>query len=460
MSEPIHPATDAVVDWPRALAALAAELATDVADPRRVAERIAEGLGRLGGDAMVVWLLGADGGLVPEACWHRRPDRRALLEKVLADSRSEDHRPLMSTQLGRHVGWDDLRWRMPEVYRPWFEVAGLRSVVVEPLRVRGRLLGSFACLREEQTEPFTADDVAGLEAGARAAAFAMDNALMLAEVAERESFATAMLDALPLAAAVIDDQGAVLRANAAWSAHPQGHATRVPEALVEGVRQVLARHRSLHPVDHCWEDEDGSVRWSSVQVSPVAGHPRHALVTQLDITERVEQHHELAHRATHDALTGLPNRVLLEDRLESALARARRGGRRIALAFLDLDGFKEVNDALGHAQGDRVLAAVARALSGAVRSTDTVARHGGDEFVVLLEAVEPDDAARVADELRAAAAGVRAGDRPQSVSIGMVFCDGSEDADTLLSRADAAMYRAKASGDGQVVVWSEALPSR
>lgn len=158
------------------------------------------------------------------------------------------------------------------------------------------------------------------------------------------------------------------------------------------------------------------------------------------------------HRATHDPLTGLPNRPLFNDRVRTALAQRRSG--QLALCFVDLDGFKAVNDQQGHAAGDALLRAVAVALQEAVRAGDTVARLGGDEFAVLLtQARDADEAALVAQrmvERVAALSGLDAGTRQIGASIGLALhpADGS-DCEQLLASADRAMYLAKAAGKGQ-----------
>ncbi|WP_197457396.1 diguanylate cyclase [Crenobacter luteus] len=165
----------------------------------------------------------------------------------------------------------------------------------------------------------------------------------------------------------------------------------------------------------------------------------------------IASENKLSHLAHHDPLTGLANRLLLHERLASALLRAQRGDSRLGVLLIDLDGFKPINDRFGHDAGDRLLVAVAGALRAAVRDTDTVARLGGDEFVVLLETLHrPEDAGRVADKLLAGLRRVsRAldGPLPISASIGIaVYPEHGTDAHTLLLQADAAMYRAKRAG--------------
>jgi diguanylate cyclase (GGDEF)-like protein len=162
---------------------------------------------------------------------------------------------------------------------------------------------------------------------------------------------------------------------------------------------------------------------------------------------------QLRHLATHDPLTGLPNRVLLDDRLAQAMAHADRDGRSFALLVCDLDRFKLVNDSLGHHAGDELLQEVARRLTGVVRTIDTVARFGGDEFVLVATSIaDPDDAARLASSvIEALLAPVRiAGiDIHTSPSIGIAVypADGAT-IEALLAHADAAMYSAKERGRG------------
>jgi diguanylate cyclase (GGDEF)-like protein len=154
----------------------------------------------------------------------------------------------------------------------------------------------------------------------------------------------------------------------------------------------------------------------------------------------------------HDELTGLPNRRLLRERLESALARARRHQASLALLFIDLDRFKQVNDRHGHACGDRLLQQVAARIGATVRDTDMVARMGGDEFVVLIEDIaSPADAEAVGCKIHAALAlpfdlgnGIR---QPIAASIGSAhFPEDADAIDSLLDAADTAMYVAKARG--------------
>lgn len=173
-----------------------------------------------------------------------------------------------------------------------------------------------------------------------------------------------------------------------------------------------------------------------------------------DITERKENEERLLHLASHDALTGLPNRHLLVDRLQNAMTLARRTHETVALMFLDLDNFKWVNDSLGHESGDRLLLAVATRLKETVRASDTVARLGGDEFVVLLTQVDHDlEVSQIASKIIEAVAQpleLAGHDFHVTTSMGVsLYPNDGDDAITLLKHADTAMYVAKSEGKNQ-----------
>jgi diguanylate cyclase (GGDEF)-like protein len=167
--------------------------------------------------------------------------------------------------------------------------------------------------------------------------------------------------------------------------------------------------------------------------------------------ERKIMEEALAHAAEHDFLTGLPNRMLLNDRLTQAIASSRRYQKKVAVLFLDLDGFKHINDSLGHPIGDKLLQSIAKRLMNCVREADTVSRSGGDEFVVLLSPVERSDdvaitARRMLQEL-AQPHRFEGHDLHVTASIGVsVYPDDGQDAETLIKTADIAMYQAKENG--------------
>jgi diguanylate cyclase (GGDEF)-like protein/PAS domain S-box-containing protein len=180
----------------------------------------------------------------------------------------------------------------------------------------------------------------------------------------------------------------------------------------------------------------------------------------LDITDRKLAEQEVAFRAYHDELTRLPNRALFLDRLEIAIANARRKQEALAILFLDLDGMKTINDTFGHATGDRVLCSVAERLGEAVRAGDTVARVGGDEFLILLTVRSPEDAEAVAGKILLRLSEPIVLDRdelPLTTSIGVaIYPNDSQDAAALIRDADAAMYRVKEMGGNGVQMTSGA----
>jgi diguanylate cyclase (GGDEF)-like protein/PAS domain S-box-containing protein len=187
---------------------------------------------------------------------------------------------------------------------------------------------------------------------------------------------------------------------------------------------------------------DGSQTWVFAALAPLPGEPATFIVHLMDITERRENEARLAHQALHDPLTGLPNRALLFDRLALAVRSVDRGSPGVAVLYLDLNNFKEINDTHGHAAGDRVLVEVAQRLVGALRPSDTVARLGGDEYAVVAELPEPaahELAQRITQVLSSPV-----GEFVISASVGVAHTENvPPDVDALVRAADADMYRAK-----------------
>jgi diguanylate cyclase (GGDEF)-like protein/PAS domain S-box-containing protein len=234
----------------------------------------------------------------------------------------------------------------------------------------------------------------------------------------------------------------------------------------EDKERVLAESRRTNEtgdpfrVEYRMISKSGHVAWvrdEAVLVKGRGGRSRFWQGVITDVTERKVLEEELEHQAFHDPLTDLSNRRLFMDRLGHALARTqRRRGMRVAVLFMDLEGFKVVNDSLGHETGDRLLVAVSERLKGCLRPEDTLARFGGDEFVVLLEDVEgPQEAVRVAeriiDELKNRFV-LDGQELYARASIGIALGeDRTKDPDDLLRDADTAMYRAKDGGTGYSV---------
>ncbi|MCJ0826841.1 EAL domain-containing protein [Luteimonas sp. 50] len=206
---------------------------------------------------------------------------------------------------------------------------------------------------------------------------------------------------------------------------------------------------------------DGTQFCNEFHLAPVhddQGTLTHFIGIISDATERQKYEQQLAHRATHDELTGLPNRQLLHDRLQQAILNADRYGRQAGVVFIDLDDFKLVNDNLGHSAGDAVLREVAQRLSAMVRETDTVGRFGGDEFVVVLtEQADDEGMSRVIDlASRVLSEPMHVAGITHTLTPSIGWCrypEAGRDAETLLMRADVAMYQAKRSGRNRAVAY-------
>jgi diguanylate cyclase (GGDEF)-like protein/PAS domain S-box-containing protein len=213
---------------------------------------------------------------------------------------------------------------------------------------------------------------------------------------------------------------------------------------------------------------DGSevgVEDSAAPIHDRDGKVSGAVLVFHDVTVSRGMTEKMAHLAQHDALTDLPNRVLLNERIAQAIALARRHGRKAAVLFLDVDRFKHVNDSLGHAMGDKLLLSVATRLLACVRVSDTVSRQGGDEFLVLLPDIErSQDAARFAAKMLAAQAMPHPIDGKElhvTMSIGIgLYPDDGQDADTVIKSADIAMYHAKENGRNNYQFFAQDMNTR
>ncbi|HUY54075.1 MAG TPA: PAS domain S-box protein [Candidatus Nanopelagicaceae bacterium] len=294
-------------------------------------------------------------------------------------------------------------------------------------------------------------------------------AAMLQEAEERFRLT---FERAPLGVALVTPEGGFLQVNDALCRMVGRSATEVLALGFFGLthpddreltRQLLGQgdlperfvKRYLHADGHLV-----SVQITATLVRDHAGKPLYFVSQFQDVTEEERSQLQLIQQAFHDPLTGLPNRVLFEDRVGQALARERRQHGLLAIMFCDLDDFKGVNDRFGHQAGDEVLCSVAAALQGCVREADTVARLGGDEFVFLLDGVgEPAEATATAARVHAALG------QPHSLagqevvvgaSIGIAITSGETTSlETLLGEADTAMYQAKADGGGCFRVFSQ-----
>ena len=291
---------------------------------------------------------------------------------------------------------------------------------------------------------------------------------------ESERFARATVDALAAHIAILDAAGTIVAVNRAWrdfaDANPpvignvceeanylevcaaaKGEGEEDARAFAAGIREVLAGTREKFSLEYpCHAPFER--RWFVGRVTRFAGNGAvRVVVAHEDITERMLSEEQILVMAYHDTLTGLPNRLLLQDRLQQALAHAGRNGQIVGVMYLDIDHFKQINDTLGHQLGDQVLKGFGGRLEGCVRRSDTVARMGGDEFVIVIAAgTEPEGVTEVARKIiERMTSPLRLPEQEVQVStsIGVALYprDGG-DGETLLKYADLAMYDAKQQG--------------
>jgi diguanylate cyclase (GGDEF)-like protein/PAS domain S-box-containing protein len=237
---------------------------------------------------------------------------------------------------------------------------------------------------------------------------------------------------------------------------------------LDEIRTALRERRPAHAVLRNYR-KDGAMFWNELYIAPISDATRdditHFVSVINDVSDRLQYQEALEHQATHDSLTGLANRSLLNDRIAHAIAMAKRTSRQVAVALLDLDHFKHVNDAYGHTAGDILLREISVRLRRCVRETDTVARLGGDEFVVVLsDLAHPEDAEHVAQKIvEAMTEAILIDDREvyvgASVGLALYPRDG-EHGEILLRNADIAMYRVKEHGRNSVRSFSPELADK
>lgn len=357
---------------------------------------------------------------------------------------------------------------------------GIRSLLVTPLLSAGELVGfiGYDAVREERAWSPNQRLLLGVVADAVCSALLRQRALRELSHSERRFRIFARLSTdLGL---VLDDAGGLLEVSASarpllgWDpaamlgtpwrehVHPEDHDHLEDALLHSSLRPGVAVETDDHRVRH----DDGTWRWFSATVTDLREEPTvgGVAVVARDIDARKRTEAQLAHQALHDPLTGLPNRALLLDRLTQALERSRRHDGTVAVVFLDLDHFKLFNDSQGHARGDALLRACAARLRAAVRDADTVARFGGDEFVVVLDGTDRAEdawvaAQRILEALREPIA-VAGTHHRVTASAGFVLATPDSSAQDLLRDADTAMSQAKRSGREQVRGLDPALRSR
>jgi diguanylate cyclase (GGDEF)-like protein len=284
-----------------------------------------------------------------------------------------------------------------------------------------------------------------------------------------------ILNALPAHIALLDAQGLIVSVNDTWRRFAAANFTKEKRKFEIGANYLEVCDQSMRegssgigsPSTTIREVLDGSKKsfsleyrcdsksqqcWYLLTVTPLADDSENgAIVMHLNVSAQKRAAMEMTHSAEHDFLTGLPNRLLLRDRFGQAIAFAARNQKRVAVLFMDMDGFKHINDSLGHSSGDMLLQSIAKRLVATVRGSDTVSRQGGDEFIVLLSEVEYTDdtavAARRMLEVVAKPHSVGENDLHVTTSIGIsLYPEDGEDAETLIKNADTAMYQAKENG--------------
>jgi diguanylate cyclase (GGDEF)-like protein/PAS domain S-box-containing protein len=247
-----------------------------------------------------------------------------------------------------------------------------------------------------------------------------------------------------------------------WSdfAHPD----EVP--LGDAVFPRVAAGVDTYETDRRYLRPDGSIVWASCHAAVVrdeAGEPQYFFTQFQDITTRKQLEGELVHQALHDALTGLPNRALMTDRLVHSLAGSARRGAKLGVMFLDIDHFKSINDSLGHSFGDDLLRQAAVRIAESIRAGDTVARFGGDEFVMVCDDVTVSEAEQIGDRVLHALAApffIVGQKTTMTASIGLAISDNAATPESLIRDSDAAMYRAKERGRGRIELFDQALRSK
>lgn len=441
----------------------------------------------LGFRAAVVNLLGPDDELTVVAVAGSDEIRTALLgthspreawAAMLAAGTPWGELRFLDHRNQRPAGTEDMHFYVPDLPVPqsgghdeaWHPEDALFAPLLDG---DGSLLGVLSV--DDPDDGLRPNDVkqALLEAFAVQAALAIEHAREHQALLDSETLLRRMFDESPIGKALFGPDGRYQRVNRAYCeflgrspedfighrvadfAHPdEVDATTRLSQEIRGSSTRIARveKRYLHA--------DGTERWGRLSLTRIGDGDRMSVLAAIeDVTEARAAEQQLRHLALHDSLTGLPNRTLILDRLAQALARARRDGTRVAVAVVDIDHFKMVNDSYGHPVGDQLLVDVAARLTSALRTSDTAGRLGGDEFIVVCEGVtDATELDAIASRLRTAVrvpieiAGVPV---LASASVGCTTGTADATADQLVAEADAALYRAKTRGRGRYELFDE-----
>lgn len=381
--------------------------------------------------------------------------------------------------IATHPYWKDFRQLAAR--------AGLASCWSQPIKSSTRqVLGTFAIYHREPHKPAVAD-VTLIEECADLISIAIDKHAAEVHLRDREKQLELVLEASQLGFWDWDIEKNKVVRNERWALmlgyrlddiqfsvkqwidfiHPDDQA-----AAWKSIQECLDGVSSMHCIEYRMRCKDGQYKWILDQAQVVERDANQKPVrmcgTHTDITERKLMEEQIRHQALYDGLTELPNRYLFEDRLRLAMIKSKRTGHYCALMFLDLDNFKPLNDSYGHAVGDLLLIEVANRLRHCVRETDTVARIGGDEFVIQLEQLDADEAlSRKEAEVTALKIGrllaepyllkmtTKTGEvmveHHCTASIGVtLFVGNKESQKEIMRRADDAMYRAKDAGRNRI----------
>jgi diguanylate cyclase (GGDEF)-like protein/PAS domain S-box-containing protein len=355
-------------------------------------------------------------------------------------------------------------------YRELAGQAGLQACWSEPIiGAEGHVLGTFALYHRKAAKP-SGVEIELIERYARLAALAIERK----RAGERLNTLSRAIAQSPVSILITDPLGVIEYVNPKFE-EVTGYSSaeaigKTPGILSSGEKSREENDKIWRTIrsGHTWSGDfhnrrkDGSLFWVHASISPILdeqGALLHFVAVKEDITQRREHQRQLEHIAHYDVLTNLPNRALLADRLIQGMAQALRRGHKLAVVYLDLDGFKSINDQHGHAAGDQMLIAVASRMKHALREVDTLARIGGDEFVVVLvDLPDAQDSQPMLNRLLLAASQpVQVGELTLrvSASLGVTFYPQAQEAeaDQLLRQADHAMYQAKVSGKNRYHVF-------
>jgi diguanylate cyclase (GGDEF)-like protein/PAS domain S-box-containing protein len=354
---------------------------------------------------------------------------------------------------------------------------GFKGLISVPLLFQDRVLGVINLFFKEKTPVLTDLEQKTLMNIGKTIGLAMANAQYVAqikaEIAERKHAEQALresetrlrklFEAMPEAVMIHDEAGTILHINDVGAKRLE---YAVEDLVGKNLRDIIKIENAALIPDHVriartngsctfettYISHTGRAIVAEVNESPIELEGKSVILSVArDITERKRAERQLAYIATHDALTGLPNRVLFNDRLNLALAQAQRHRQKLAVLLLDLDRFKDINDTLGHSVGDQFLRVTGKRLKGLLRKSDTLARMGGDEFLFLVtEITQSENATEVARKILESFQEpflVEDHELRTTASIGVtIFPDDGADAGTLLKNADIAMYSAKQRG--------------